>query len=868
MILRWFNTVSGAAVLVASAAGVLAGPDYVVESGYEVDSYSYYAEAEKARREWQVIEADQAYWTGREYEAQGNLEQAVSQYRHALEILPVSSMTENRRKSYGYALAEVCADLARARMAEGRYEQARRFVEMGLQAYPEHRDLRYGIRLPEHTPPFQLDLLERDRGLRAIERALDYANLDDDRRHRENVEKVQQNLVDAAGNHSIGRYDAADENLYEVLRTDPYNTAARQQMEEVENSRMKYYETGYDQTRARALADIASKWETTVPPKGLTLQRADDGELGPGQGVDYISSLLRTITLDSIDLVSVTINEAVEFLRQRSQALDPNGRGISFVVDEQSVVAAGGHTQPISLSLRGVPLLTALQYVTQLSGLQYRIEAFAVRIVGSSDSDDTLYRKVYKVPASFETLSAAEGGAGAASDDPFGAPAGESGLAPRASASDILKARGITGPDGASAFFDATSSQLVVRNSQKNIELIDAFVESIQVDVPMQVDIQVKFVEIRQDNTEELGFDWLLGQYGGGYRGGSITSAGGTYGNSQLGLPDESSGNPIGYNFYPFNSFDESTGAPTPIGGNPITAGNRSGTVGIQGNAIDALLLEQNRGLIAGTRPSPGVLSVAGVLTDPQFQVVVRALSLKKGSDLMTAPNIVAKSGSRAKVEIIRELIYPTEYDPPELPQTVGAEATQGGFPVTPATPTAFTTRNTGVTLEVDPVVGPDGYTIDLNMAPEVVEFEGFVNYGSPITTAGINALNQPIQITITDNRIDMPVFQTRRATTNVTVWDGQTVAIGGLIREDVQHVEDKVPLVGDIPLLGRLFRSESEQHLKRNLMVFVTAKLINPAGERLRQPGTADGLTAVDDGLDGGVGAEPNLLLPPPDDF
>ena len=56
---------------------------------------------------------------------------------------------------------------------------------------------------------------------------------------------------------------------------------------------------------------------------------------------------------------------------------------------------------------------------------------------------------------------------------------------------------------------------------------------------------------------------------------------------------------------------------------------------------------------------------------------------------------------------------------------------------VTPTTPTAFETRNTGVTLEVEPVVGPDGVTIDLNLVPQVVEFEGFINYGSPIF--GIN---------------------------------------------------------------------------------------------------------------------------------
>jgi general secretion pathway protein D len=68
-----------------------------------------------------------------------------------------------------------------------------------------------------------------------------------------------------------------------------------------------------------------------------------------------------------------------------------------------------------------------------------------------------------------------------------------------------------------------------------------------------------------------------------------------------------------------------------------------------------------------------------------------------------------------------------------------------------------------------------------------------------------------------------------------VTVWDGQTVALGGLIREDVQDVEDKLPVMGDLPFVGRLFRSEVEDHFKRNLMIFVTATLIDPAGQRIK---------------------------------
>jgi general secretion pathway protein D len=288
-----------------------------------------------------------------------------------------------------------------------------------------------------------------------------------------------------------------------------------------------------------------------------------------------------------------------------------------------------------------------------------------------------------------------------------------------------------------------------------------------------------------------------------------------------------------------------------------VTRGNRSGSVAIIPDSIDGLLNAQT---LAST-VAPGVFAMAGVFTDPQFQVVIRALSQKKGVDLMSAPSVTTRSGQRATVEVIREFIYPTEFDPPQIPQTVGAGNAIGGnafggststFPVTPTTPTAFEMRPVGVRMEVDPVIGPDGYTIDLNLAPEVTEFEGFINYGSPIQSAATDALGNPQTITLTENRIEQPIFSTRKVTTAVTVWDGQTVAMGGLIREDVQDVEDKVPVLGDIPLIGRLFQSKAEDHFKRNLMVFVTAKLIDPSGQPLRGPsvspteGVASGTASI----------------------
>jgi general secretion pathway protein D len=158
--------------------------------------------------------------------------------------------------------------------------------------------------------------------------------------------------------------------------------------------------------------------------------------------------------------------------------------------------------------------------------------------------------------------------------------------------------------------------------------------------------------------------------------------------------------------------------------------------------------------------------------------------------------------------------------------------------------------RRTGVILEAEPTVGADGNTIELTLAPEVTEFDGFINYGSPIlspssssfqplqaaanTITGYIPLAQPERL-ITPNTINQPVFSVRKVSTGVSIWDGQTVALGGLIREDVQDVEDKIPVLGDLPFIGRLFRTEAENHSKRNLMIFVTAHLIDPSGQRVK---------------------------------
>lgn len=795
-----------------------AGPE---GSGYSGGT-SGIAEREIARRQQKILEAAELIAKGDQAKADGDLETAIQNYRSAIDLLPDAPFTRAQRDEAIQKFADTTVEYARQRAESGDTAGAKVMVEQVLSdaIAPDHKEAK--ILLQELDDP----------------EVFNPANTPE---HSAKVQEVEKGLRMGMGYYDLGDYDKAREQFHKVLAKDKYNTAARRQLEKLERRIMEYQKSARDHTRAAMLREVDEMWETYVPKTGLErFANTSTTVVNEDKGVTAINEKLRSIIIPLVSFQDATIQEAVDFLRLKSKELDPYEtdpaeKGVNIVVQDAGEAANAAR---ITLSLTQVPLGEALKYVTDLAGMRYKVDAFAVRVVPSTYIGTEMYNRTFRVPPDF--ISSGGSGDAAVDSDPFGDPGGATTTLPtKKSAREVLEEKGVPFPPESSAYFIASTSQLVVRNTQQNLETIEAIVEEMFKGVQRQIFVTTKFVEVTQDSTEEFGFDWLLGQFNLPTTERAFAS-GGTVGNSPAGAVSN-----LDYPFTP----PSGTGEPIPTGGFPLTRGLRSGSFAIQGNAIDALLSSTQ--VVSGV--APGIFSVAGVFSDPQFQVVLRALSQNKGTDLMTAPSIATRSGQRAKIEVIREFIYPIEFDPPEIPQEFGSiggggqffDPTTGlignpsvsSFPVTPTTPTAFETRNTGVTLEVDPVIGSDGFTIDLNLAPEVVEFEGFVNYGSPIQSAAINALGQPTTVILTENKIEQPIFATRKVSTAVTVWDGQTVGIGGLMREDAQMVEDKVPILGDIPFLGRLFRVDAEQHFKRNLMIFVTAKLIDPAGQTIRQP-------------------------------
>jgi type II secretory pathway component GspD/PulD (secretin) len=130
-----------------------------------------------------------------------------------------------------------------------------------------------------------------------------------------------------------------------------------------------------------------------------------------------------------------------------------------------------------------------------------------------------------------------------------------------------------------------------------------------------------------------------------------------------------------------------------------------------------------------------------------------------------------------------------------------------------------------GPILDVVPVVLTDGYTINLTLIPSLTEFNG---YAPPPVIPGISVANVVEVPTI------LPLFSVRQVVTTVNIWDNQTIVLGGLISSHIETSKDKVPFLGDLPGVGVLFQSQSKVTTKKNLMIFVTATIVDPAGNRV----------------------------------
>jgi general secretion pathway protein D len=371
---------------------------------------------------------------------------------------------------------------------------------------------------------------------------------------------------------------------------------------------------------------------------------------------------------------------------------------------------------------------------------------------------------------------------------------------------------GIEFPKGASAMYRPEFKRLFVRQTLANMLSVEDVLASEhnakRTLMGKQVEIQTKFVEVNQSTLNELGFNWTLTDATTGLAG------------------------------------DYSIKGPQSIGG----AGLRTaaGAVGA-GAASDTLQ----------------IVKAGGGLN---WNMVISALEQSDNADTLSAPSITTRDGKAASIWVGEQRMVPKSFAAKAQNTSVFVENSD------------WKSELMGVQLEVTPELRKGGL-IDLDLKPKVIDLIGYDDYEVTPNNADIQAyaignsafvrrgllansfipsaayllantgLNATTNALATGGKSipspnigetpvpslhgQLPYFRIREMTTKVTVADGSTVGMGGLIYDKMETYKDKVPVLGSIPLIGRLFRSEGEKTIKRNLMIFVTATEVDVNGRR-----------------------------------
>jgi general secretion pathway protein D len=627
---------------------------------------------------------------------------------------------------------------------------------------------------------------------------------------RQKTDRVQELLVRGRARYLYGDYQGAIEAYREVLQFQPNNPEAK----------------AYQVRIRELLSETSGQWNRGVT-KGKLLELLDETwklpevfnrevtDKGGAQVTDPVTERLKSITLPQVRIVDQPLDRACQYLSQQAQQYDKDQRELNIVpVDPER------KNPPISIAIGGVTVEQALNIITRQVGFTWIVNQGIVEVRPDSGSSD-LETEFFPLSTSavIKMTGVSAGGSAAApgaTASPFGGAGGGSAAGAESRPEEVgiknfFIRSGVTfeGVTGSALAYDGTN--LIVTQNRKNLDRVRNILRRYS-DIK-QVHIESKFIEVSQSSLNELITNWQLLTAGNAIRAQTelraLTGVFGVSAAGRNGLIDRGAGTtPLTINNTPPNIAGANYGT-------GLSSFGGSGTALSLGTAF-------------------GVVGNVGTIDSYNLNMFLRAVEQNSGTDLMSSPSLTVLDGKTAIIKVAQLLRYPQSYGDVQAVVSAGTTAGAGGnsVAITAGTPQDFAIQEVGVTLEVTPTVAADD-SIALNLKPRVIEFEGFVEYGgTSVAISGTTTVSVP-------SGFFQPIFTTREVSTDVTVFDGATVVIGGLTREEIKSVEDKVPVLGDIPLIGAAFRSSGKTANKRNLMVFVTANLVSPGGATLRSSHT-----------------------------
>lgn len=631
--------------------------------------------------------------------------------------------------------------------------------------------------------------------------------------------KIENLLEKGRRQYLYGDYQGARATFRQIETLDADNIQAKAYQRLISEKLADRGRLTYLATREAMMDEVSKAWQRPQVYTGTTVDR------GGARADSIIDKKLAEIIIPNVSFPApgVTLAQAINTLSILSVEYDKSNdakKGVNIVLFGDNASEA----KPVVLTLRDLSLGQILDWVTQQAGFQYDIEKDTIVVRKAMDNSvasmDTLD---FPLPTSTVMrmigFKAAVGESGD-SDNPFG---GSGGGGAAAGAGDgkeeaiknfLVKAGVEFGP-GATVAFDG--SKLWVTNTRRNLDKVRNIL--LRYSETKQVEIEAKFMEVNQGVLKELGFNWNVSRKNAD---GSYSTLFSTVGRNTTGMISTYNNRTLA------DSITSASAGSTPITilkpANEVTADVPNPYT------VEPVvpLLPSTINMASGAAQAAN--TVLGVINGYDVSLIVNALEQRQGSDLLCAPKVTVISGSTASITVSQRMRYPESWG--DVQSNVGSSSTtvngenssSAGVTITPGTPQDFTSVDVGVSMEVTPNVEEDD-SINLVLNPNVTEFEGFMEYGGVAV-----AISSGTTVTVPSGFIQ-PVFSVREVKTTVTVFDGATVVMGGLTREEVRTINDSVPILSDIPWIGRLFRSKGESRQKRNLLIFVTANRISPGG-------------------------------------
>ncbi|MBQ9836086.1 MAG: hypothetical protein IJO34_07200 [Akkermansia sp.] len=790
---------------------------------------------ESARRQMAVRDAMQELQEARlAYQAR-RYSDAVEHYRNALSVLPKAPASAAQEKFIKESLSDALIAKAIDYRTVGRKDEAISFLKEALELAPDNQ--RAKVELVHTSDPVRTNP------------ALTPQHVGD-------VEEVSRLLTLGYGYLDLGKYDEAIQTFQAVAKYDQYNSAARRGIEQAHKRRSQYYRTAHDTTRAHMLEKVDAEWreedyadevvDMQVQGEAAGAMVQSDAELFNSYAERLENMVMPSIVFDDagiMDVIDALQNQIRRFESQNATT----GRSINITSNFGTPNTPGYKElmeRTVRLNLSQVSVKAVLDLLASQLDINYYFTPTGVELSYSGKNFGPMVDRTFFVPPHFFDAPADGGAEDDEEDDAFSDGGGTMKIQ-RVNPVAVLKSMGISFPEGSNARYLPAARQLRVRNTAHNMADIEELL-SVPLEGERQVVLSVTVMEVSETDLNELGFEWLLNVSlnGENFLDGGVQGAT----SAATGVPT----------FSTVTHPENGQIAPS------ISNGLRTGTKAIGISGMDKLISTGSAAAfgVGHDASAPAIFGIRGVWNAADVTMIMRGLSQKKGVDILQNPRIVFSPGAEEQITFanVKELFFPESYEQGEIQMTNGRtnyetgldgkrEATgssSGNVIATGATPQDFVRfgmteegiGGVGTIMQIHSAeVSEGGQHVTVALTTTVNEFEGFINWGSPINAVVWSADNEDniVKLELSPNRILMPMIKRYRENTKVTVVPGTVLVLGGLKEAKMVRYEDKIPVLGDLPLVGRLFRSSGEEKVRKALLFFAKIDVVDPTGRDVK---------------------------------